>query len=69
MTYVYLTGAAIIYVCDYRAAGKRQPILMLTGRDETIDKVIGLELGADDYVTKSFVLDELFARIRSLSRC
>jgi DNA-binding response OmpR family regulator len=53
---------------DYRAAGMRQPILMLTARDETIDKVIGLELGADEYVTKPFVLDELFARIRSLLR-
>ncbi|MCI0393417.1 MAG: response regulator transcription factor [Chloroflexi bacterium] len=53
---------------EFRAAGLRQPILMLTARDEIIDKVIGLELGADDYVTKPFELRELVARIRSLLR-
>jgi DNA-binding response OmpR family regulator len=53
---------------DFRAAGLRQPILMLTARDETIDKVIGLELGADDYLTKPFELRELMARLRSLLR-
>ncbi len=53
---------------DFRAAGLRMPILMLTARDETIDKVIGLELGADDYVTKPFELHELNARIRALLR-
>lgn len=44
------------------------PILMLTGRSETIDKVVGLELGADDYLTKPFEERELLARIRSLLR-
>src|SRR6266550_1852278 len=44
------------------------PILMLTARDSEIDKVVGLELGADDYVTKPFSLRELQARVRVLLR-
>jgi DNA-binding response OmpR family regulator len=44
------------------------PILMLTAKDSEIDKVVGLELGADDYVTKPFSLRELQARIRALMR-
>lgn len=53
---------------NLRTAGLRQPILILTARDETADKVIGLELGADDYMTKPFELHELLARIRALLR-
>ncbi len=41
------------------------PILMLTARDEEIDKILGLELGADDYVTKPFSIRELMARIKA----
>ena len=44
------------------------PILMLTARDSELDKVVGLELGADDYVTKPFSLRELQARVRALLR-
>jgi len=44
------------------------PILMLTGRSDTVDKIIGLEMGADDYMTKPFELRELLARVRSLLR-
>ncbi len=56
-------------VCrQVRAAGARQPILMLTARDEPIDKVLGLELGADDYVVKPYDLRELIARIRAQLR-
>jgi DNA-binding response OmpR family regulator len=56
-------------VCrQLRAEGKRQPILMLTARDEELDKVLGLELGADDYVVKPFGLRELTSRIRALLR-
>jgi DNA-binding response OmpR family regulator len=44
------------------------PILMLTARDEEMDKVLGLELGADDYVVKPYQLHELIARIRALLR-
>lgn len=51
-----------------RQEGKRQPILMLTALDEPMDKVLGLELGADDYVVKPYNLRELIARIRSLLR-
>jgi len=51
-----------------RQEGKRQPILMLTALDEPVDKVLGLELGADDYVVKPYNLRELIARIRSLLR-
>ncbi len=46
----------------------RQPILMLTARREEVDKVLGLEMGADDYVTKPFSLRELLSRIRALLR-
>jgi DNA-binding response OmpR family regulator len=56
-------------VCrQLRAEGKRQPILMLTARDEEVDKVLGLELGADDYIVKPYQLRELIARIRALLR-
>ncbi len=56
-------------VCrQLRAEGKRQPILMLTARDEEMDKVLGLELGADDYVVKPYSLRELVSRIRALLR-
>jgi len=51
-----------------RIEGMRQPILMLTARDESVDKVLGLELGADDYVVKPYDLRELISRIRALLR-
>jgi two-component system response regulator VicR len=56
-------------VCrQLRARGMRQPILMLTACDEEVDKVLGLELGADDYVVKPYSLRELISRIRALLR-
>jgi DNA-binding response OmpR family regulator len=51
-----------------REKGIRTPILMLTAKGEEIDKVLGLELGADDYVTKPFSLRELIARVNALLR-
>lgn len=51
-----------------RAAGCTTPVLMLTSRGEEVDKVLGLELGADDYVTKPFSLRELLARVKALLR-
>jgi DNA-binding response OmpR family regulator len=51
-----------------RADGSKAPVLMLTARDEEMDKVIGLEMGADDYVTKPFGLRELLSRIKALLR-
>lgn len=56
-------------VCrQVRQMGLRQPIIMLTARSEEIDKVLGLEMGADDYVTKPFGLRELISRIRAQLR-
>lgn len=51
-----------------RAAGKHFPVLFLTARDDTDDKVTGLTVGGDDYVTKPFSLDEVVARIRAVLR-
>lgn len=51
-----------------RQAGNKTPILMLTARDTSRDKVLGLDVGADDYVVKPFDLPELLARIRALLR-
>lgn len=51
-----------------RTRGVETPVLMLTARSEEMDKVVGLEVGADDYVTKPFGLSELLARIRALLR-
>ncbi len=51
-----------------RAAGNEVPVILLTARGEEVDKIKGLELGADDYVTKPFGLGELRARIRSALR-
>jgi DNA-binding response OmpR family regulator len=53
---------------DCRAAGVKTPVIMLTAKGEEIDKVLGLELGADDYCTKPFSLRELFARIKAVLR-
>jgi two-component system OmpR family response regulator len=51
-----------------RAAGKHFPVLFLTAKDDTEDKVTGLTVGGDDYVTKPFSLDEVVARIRAVLR-
>ena len=51
-----------------RELGLRQPIMMLTARQEELDKVLGLEMGADDYVTKPYSLRELLSRLRALLR-
>jgi len=55
-------------VCRVIRAESAVPILMLTAKDSEVDKVVGLEVGADDYVTKPFSLRELTARVRALLR-
>ena len=58
-----------IDICkNIRSKGIGTPILMLTSRKEEMDKVLGLELGADDYVTKPFSVKELVARVKALLR-
>jgi two-component system response regulator RegX3 len=57
-----------IEVCRIIRAESGVPIIMLTAKDAELDKVVGLELGADDYVTKPFSLRELTARIRAIFR-
>jgi two-component system alkaline phosphatase synthesis response regulator PhoP len=56
-------------VCrDLRQRGRRVPVIMLTARGQVVDKVVGLKIGADDYVTKPFEMMELLARIEALLR-
>lgn len=66
---VMLPGASGYDICkQLRAKKVATPILMLTAKGQEIDKVIGLDLGADDYVTKPFGVRELLARIQALLR-
>ena len=66
---VMLPGIDGFRVCErLRQQGFMKPILMLTARSQEVDKVIGLELGADDYVTKPFSDRELLARVKALLR-
>jgi two-component system, OmpR family, response regulator len=55
-------------VCRRLRTGSAVPIIMLTARDDEVDKVLGLELGADDYITKPFSIRELRSRIRAVLR-
>jgi DNA-binding response OmpR family regulator len=55
-------------VCKTLRQGSNIPILMLTARDDDVDKIVGLELGADDYVTKPFNPRELVARVKAILR-
>src|SRR5271154_1628345 len=66
---VMLPGASGYDICKQLRAKKiSTPILMLTAKGQELDKVIGLDLGADDYVTKPFGVRELLARIHALLR-
>jgi two-component system, OmpR family, alkaline phosphatase synthesis response regulator PhoP len=61
---IMLPGGSGFDVCrDLRQRGNRSPIIMLTARGQIIDKVLGLKIGADDYVTKPFEMMELLARV------
>jgi len=57
-----------IEVCKRVRAKKNTPIIMLTAKSEEIDRVLGLEIGADDYITKPFSIRELLARIKAVIR-
>jgi two-component system, OmpR family, response regulator RegX3 len=63
-----LPGLSGTEVCRQIRATSKVPIIMLTAKDSEIDKVVGLELGADDYVTKPYSSRELIARIRAVLR-
>ncbi|MEE8440859.1 MAG: response regulator transcription factor [Spirochaetia bacterium] len=64
-----LPGRDGLEVCrDLRGKGIITPVLMLTARDQTVDKVLGLKIGADDYLTKPFEMIELLARVEALLR-
>jgi DNA-binding response OmpR family regulator len=66
---IMLPGKSGFNLCrEIRTAKNRVPILMLSAKSQEIDKVVGLELGADDYVTKPFSLRELLARVQALLR-
>ncbi len=63
-----LPGLSGLEVCRVLRRETNVPILMLTAKDSELDKVVGLELGADDYVTKPFSVRELMARVHALLR-
>ncbi|MFW0108799.1 winged helix-turn-helix domain-containing protein [Rothia sp. P7181] len=65
---VMLPGQSGMEVCKQLRAQSSVPIIMLTAKDSEIDKVLGLELGADDYVTKPYSSRELIARVRAVLR-
>lgn len=66
---VMLPGFNGIEICKkIRESGKHTPIILLTAKGQVTDKVTGLDVGADDYMVKPFSFEELFARIRALSR-
>ncbi|MBN8730492.1 MAG: response regulator transcription factor [Acidobacteria bacterium] len=66
---VGLPGMSGLDVCqELRRMGSAVPVIMLTARSQVVDKVVGLKLGADDYVTKPFEMMELLARIEVLLR-
>ncbi|HEX6799662.1 MAG TPA: response regulator transcription factor [Ktedonobacterales bacterium] len=63
-----LPGMDGLAVCRQLRLAHLMPVIMLTARDEEIDRVLGLEVGADDYVTKPFSMRELLARVRAMLR-
>ena len=63
-----LPGMDGVEVCKNLRANKNTPVIMLTAKSEEIDRVLGLEIGADDYITKPFSIRELMARIKAVLR-
>lgn len=68
LLYIMLPGINGMEVCRRIRQFSDVPIIMLTAKGDTIDKVMGLDLGANDYITKPFVIEELLARIRAALR-
>ena len=62
------SGSGLDLLKAWRKAGQRMPVLMLTARDTTEERVAGLDAGADDYLVKPFAVAELVARVRALLR-
>lgn len=65
---IMLPGLNGIEICRQTRVFSNVPIIMLTAKDNILDKVLGLDVGADDYITKPFHIEELFARIRAIRR-
>src|SRR5215213_7764463 len=63
-----LPGLDGLEVCRQLRRESTVPILMLTAKDDEVDKIVGLEVGADDYMTKPFSMRELLARVRAMLR-
>src|SRR5262245_47451474 len=61
-------GSGFDFCRQMRQLGLRQPVILLTAQHDEVDKVLGLELGADDYMTKPFSMRELMSRIRAQLR-
>lgn len=65
---IMLPGMDGFEICRKIRAEKNTPILMLTARDDEIDRIVGLEVGADDYMSKPFSMRELLARVKAMLR-
>jgi two-component system response regulator RegX3 len=65
---VMLPGISGVEVCRRLRGDSAVPILMVTARDAVVDRVVGLEAGADDYISKPFAMNELLARVRAVLR-
>lgn len=65
---IMLPGIDGIDVCQVMRRTSNVPIIMLTARDDEVDKVLGLRIGADDYITKPFIISELLARVKAQLR-
>src|SRR5699024_12736303 len=63
-----MTNLDVIELCRRLRNKTNIPILMLTAKDQEVDKVLGLGIGADDYITKPFSINEVIARVKSLMR-
>jgi two-component system, OmpR family, response regulator len=68
LDFVLPDGSGVEIVRELRRRGKSTPVLMLTARAEVGDRVLGLDAGADDYLTKPFAMEELRARLRAVIR-